>query len=338
MWPVQEQDGTTVTVLGAELWMGLAAPVAGHPEDRHDRARIRLLAKHDDRWEDLGDVFADGMSPGSREWSGSAIRRPDGLISIFYTAAGERGEAQPTFHQRVVEVRAALGIEDGTIRLERDAAHRVVLESDGELYLPADETSGAPGQIRAFRDPSWFRDPANGTEHLLVAASTRWGDGFSGAIAVARAGVDGWSLLPPLVVADGINHELERPHVIVHDDRYYLFFCTSRHAFHPAHRAPTGLYGFSAPSLHGPYEPLNGSGLVVANPPEQPDQAYAWLVLPDLSVVSFANYLSIGPVDLRQAEAGEARARFGGTAAPVFRLSLTGNSATVAAEALVPVS
>jgi levansucrase len=327
MWPVQEEDGATVVVLGSELWMALSAPAAGHPEERHDRARILLLASSGDRWEDLGYVFKDGTSLGSREWSGSAIRRPDGSISVFYTAAGERGEARPTFRQRVVEARPKLSIDRGTVQLERRVEHRVVLRADGDIYLPADEIDGAPGRIKAFRDPSWFRDPADGQEYLLVAASTRWQDRFSGAIAIARANSGGWDLLPPLVVADGINHEMERPHVIVHEGRYYLFFCTSRHGFQPGHRAPTGLYGFVAPTLRGPYEPLNGSGLIVQNPPTQPDLAYAWLVLPDLRVVSFVNYLSTNGIDHRHAGAEAARAQFGGTTAPVLILTLTKNGA-----------
>ncbi|MBP2326930.1 levansucrase [Kibdelosporangium banguiense] len=322
MWPVQEEDGSTVVVHDRELWMTLAAPATGHPEERHDRARIRLLARSNEGWEDLGNVFADGTSLGSREWSGSAIRRPDGSVSVFYTVAGERGEARPTFHQKVAEARPKLSIDRGSVHLERDVEHHVVLRSDGDIYLPADEIDGAPGRIKAFRDPAWFRDPADGQEYLLVAASTRWDDHFAGAVAIARANPDGWELLSPLVVADGINHEIERPHVVVHQGRYYLFFCTVRHNFHPVDCAPTGLYGFVAPTLTGPYEPLNGSGLVVRNPPAQPDRTYAWLVLPDLSVSSFVNYLSTNGLDLRHAGAQEARAQFGGTAAPAFTLTL----------------
>ncbi|MFD2357132.1 glycoside hydrolase family 68 protein [Nonomuraea ferruginea] len=119
-----------------------------------------------------------------------------------------------------------------------------------------------------------------------------------------------------MLVAEGVNHELERPHVIVHDSWYYLFFSTHRHSFHPADCAPTGLYGFAAPSLTGPYEPLNSSGLVIQNPSVAPDQAYAWLVLPDLRVVSFANYRSHQGMDPRSAGAAQARAGFGGTVAP----------------------
>ncbi|MGW8846210.1 glycoside hydrolase family 68 protein [Streptomyces xiamenensis] len=323
LWPVQEEDGSPTVLNGRELWMTLSAPASGHPELRHDIARLWLLARAGDNWTDLGPVFPDGASPGSREWSGCAVRRPDGTVSVFYTATGTRGEARPTFHQRVMEARPALIGTDGTVRPSPEAEHRVVLRSDGHAYLPADEVDGGPGRIKAFRDPAWFRDPADGSEYLLVAASVPWGDRFMGAVALARWTDGAWRLLAPLVVAEGVNHEIERPHVVVHDSRYYLFFCTSRQAFHPP-GAPTGLYGFVADALTGPYEPLNGSGLVLRNPPAQPDQAYAWWVLDDLRVVGFANYLRGDGADPRHLPAAEARASFGGTAAPVLRLGLHG--------------
>ncbi|RIQ18950.1 glycoside hydrolase family 68 protein [Jiangella rhizosphaerae] len=331
MWPVQEDDGSTAVVDGAELWMALAAPAGGHPEGRHDRARLRLLTRLDGRWTDRGDVFAPGASLGSREWSGSAVRRADGSVSTFYTAAGLRGTEPPTFHQRVAEARAELVSDADGIRLTGDTEHREVLRADGPHYLPADEVDGGPGRIRAFRDPYRFRDPADGREYLLVAASVPWRDRFMGAIALAAATADGWELGPPLLVADGVNHEIERPHIVVHRSRYYLFVCTTRQAFHPAGGAPTGLYGFVAPAIDGPYEPLNGSGLVLRNPPEQPYQAYAWLVLPTLDVHSFVDYLGPGGEDPRHASAEEARARFGGTFAPVLDLAIDGTSTVVRA-------
>ncbi len=330
LWPIQEENGATSVIGGHELWMALSAPAFGHPEERHDQARIRLLGRNGDQWQDLGNAFADGASPGSREWSGSAVRRPDGTVSVYYTAAGRRGEARPTYRQSVIETRPDLIASGGRIRLRQDAEHREILRSDGRMYLPADETDGAPGRIRAFRDPGWFRDPADARDYLLVAASTAWEDTFTGAIALAAPGADGWSPLPPLLIAEGVNHELERPHVIVHDSRYYLFFSTQRHTFHPAGSAPTGLYGFAAPTLTGPYEPLNESGLVLQNPSHEPDQAYAWLVLPDLQVISFANYRSDLGSDPRGAEAAQARAGFGGTIAPTLKLTLDGLTTSTA--------
>lgn len=328
LWPVQEMDGRPTTVHGAELWMTLSAPSVGHPELRHDSARLRLLAKADNEWTDLGHVFTDGSSPGSREWSGSAVRRPDGTISTFYTAAGDRGESKPTYHQRVVEARPQLIVDRDAIRLERQVEHRTIVRSGSHGYLPADEIDGGPGRIKAFRDPGWFRDPADGSEYLLIAASVPYRDRYSGAVALAKASPGGWALCPPLVVADGVNHEIERPHIVVHDSRYYLFFCTHRDSFDPRGAAPTGLYGFVGHSVAGPYAPLNGSGLVVGNPLTHPDQAYAWLVLSDLRVVGFANYLPGIHPDPRQAHADQARTQFAGTIAPVLDLALDGARTT----------
>jgi levansucrase len=332
LWPVQEADGSPSVVCGQELWMALSAPAVGHPEARHDVARLRLLARTGDEWDDLGNVFGDDASPGSREWSGSAVRRADGSVSVYYTAAGHRGEARPTYVQRVIEARPKLVTDRGRIRLEGPVEHHEVLRSDGRTYLPADELDGAPGRIRAFRDPGWFREPADGRQYLLVAASVSRQDGFLGAVALAAERRGGWSLLPPLLVADGVNHELERPHVVVHESRYYLFLVTQRHTFHPPGSAPTGLYGFVAPSLTGPYEPLNGSGLVIRNPSDEPDQAYAWWVLPDLRAIGFVNYRSAEGTDMRHAAATEARARFGGTIAPVVQLALDGATTSIVAE------
>jgi levansucrase len=329
LWPVQEKDGSPSVVEDRELWMALSAPASGHPEGRHDVARLRLLAHDANAWDDLGPAFADGATPGSREWSGSAVRRADGSVSIYYTAAGHRGEARPSYVQRVIEARPKLVASNGHIALEGLGEHREVLRSHGPAYLPADELDGTPGHIRAFRDPGWFRDPADGREYLLVAASVPARGGFMGAVALAAEERGRWSLLPPVLVADGINHELERPHVVVHESRYYLFLVTQRHTFHPPRSAPTGLYGFVASSLTGPYEPLNGSGLVIRNPSDEPDQAYAWWVLPDLRVMSFVNYRSAEGADMRAAAAVEARARFGGTIAPVLQLALDGATTAI---------
>jgi levansucrase len=326
-WPIQDAAGLPLVAGGRELWIALSAPAHGDPEDRHDIARLRLLGRRAGGWDDLGPVFADGASPGSREWSGSAVHRRDGSVSVFYTAAGRRGEARPTYLQRVIEARVRLAAEGTGVRIRSSGPHREIVRPHAPAYLRADEVEGAPGRIRAFRDPGWFRDPADGRGHLLIAASVPWRGGFMGAIALARKHRGGWTLLPPLLAAAGITHEIERPHVVMHDGRYYLFFSASRLAFHPRDSAPTALYGFAGPRLTGPYTPLNGSGLVIANPHAQPDQAYAWLVLQDLRVVSFANYRPAGGDG---SASDTARARFGGAVAPMLRLALDGDTTSLA--------
>jgi levansucrase len=67
---------------------------------------------------------------------------------------------------------------------------------------------------------------------------------------------------------------------------------------------------------------LNGTGLVFANPPEAPAQAYSWLVLPDLGVISFVDNWGQLP--------GTGPVRFGASFAPEIRLALDGAIATIA--------
>jgi levansucrase len=145
-------------------------------------------------------------------------------------------------------------------------------------------------------------------------------------IGIARADETGeYRLLPPLIAATGVNNELERPHIVRSDGRLYLFWSTQRGVFAPGITAPTGLYGATSASLDGPSELLNGHGLVLANPPEQPTQAYSWWVLPDLSMTSFVDYWR--PQDPAKSELEGRRDRFGGTFAPFLRIDLHGKSA-----------
>jgi levansucrase len=84
-----------------------------------------------------------------------------------------------------------------------------------------------------------------------------------------------------------------------------------------------------ASSVAGPWEPLNGSGLVAANPEEAPFQAYSWWVDAELNVWGFVDYPACTP-DTRRDDPAWRRARFGGTPAPVFRLALEADKAFIA--------
>ncbi|MDQ3874038.1 MAG: glycoside hydrolase family 68 protein [Actinomycetota bacterium] len=333
LWPVRELDGAVSLTADGELWIALSAPATGAPDARHDVTRLRLLAKRDGRWTHMGPVFPDGASPGSREWAGSTVHR-DGSVTVFYTAAGRRGEERRTFVQRIAQATGRLVIEGTRIELTDWSHHRESVQADGVVYLRAEEEYGEPGFIKAFRDPFFFRDPASDRDYLLFTGSLASAEtNFNGAIGIAEAGDDRWSrwsLLPPLLHAHGVNNELERPHVVVREGRYYLLFSTQRRTFHPDVTGPTGLYGFVGPSLLGPYEAINESGLVLQNPPEEPFQAYSWLVLNDLRVVSFVDFHSLRgrrPGDL--ASEREARSAFGGTIAPVLQLAFDGTRAWI---------
>jgi levansucrase len=328
--PLRLPDGQLADPGCGPVWMALSAPAVGDPGARHDRARLRLAAHPGAGWRDLGDVFPAGASLGSREWAGSAVLWPDDRVTVFYTAAGRQGETRPTFLQRIVSATASLG-PDGSPFLDSWGPHREVVQPDGARYMPADEDDGAPGFIKAFRDPFFFRDPADGTDHLVFTGSLAGAEtSFNGVIGAARRSGERWELLAPVITADGVNNELERPHVVVRDGTYYLFFSTQRRTFHPEISYPTGLWGFAGRSLLGPYEPLNGSGLVLANPPGEPYQAYSWLVLNDLTATSFVDSHSLAGRALADIEAegpDAARRHFGGTMAPTLQLAVRGTRA-----------
>lgn len=167
---------------------------------------------------------------------------------------------------------------------------REILAADGAVYRRADQLVGEIGTIKAFSDPEFFRDPRGTGDFPTFAASSAAMPGdFDGLVGLARLNADGSAeALAPLVDETGFNNELERPHLRVFGERYYLFWSTQTQVFAPdAGCWPTGLYGASAPALAGPWALLNGDGLVAANPASAPMQAYSWLVLPDGTVTSF---------------------------------------------------
>lgn len=327
MWPLQERDGSTAAVAGGDLWMALSSPQLGDPVLRHFHARIRLIHRKGGVWRDLGNLLPDGFGPGNREWAGSAVR--DGnVVTLFYTAAGRAGQAGG-YQQRLFQTTGTLE-PDGCIHGWSAPVESVL--ADGGVYLPADQTEGEPGRIWAFRDPAHFRDPANGSDYLAFTASLAQSQsGYRGAVGIARAGAGGWTLLPPLVHADGLNNELERPHVLHRDGHYYLFWSTQRSVFAPdAASGPNGLYGMVAESLAGPWRPLNGTGLVIANPQAEPGQCYSWWVTDGLDVISFIDHWGLQGRSLAD-DPALARASFGGTPAPMLKIALDGDRSTLLA-------
>lgn len=326
-WPVQEQDGRVARIDGGELMMLLSAPAEADPEARHARARIRLMHKRGDDWADLGPLLPDGFAPGSREWAGSAIIDQDHRnLTLYFTAAGVRGEAEPSFDQRLFETRASLAPGP---RLSGWSEPVESIARDGRIYQSDLVGGGAIGTIKAFRDPAYFRDAADGSEHLVFAASLAGSASpWNGAVGHA-ARLDGrWTLQPPLIAADGVNNELERPHLVAAAGLYYLFWSTQAKVFASGGpTGPNGLYGMVADRFAGPYRPINGSGLVFANPSAAPFQAYSWLVLDDLRVLGFADNVGLNRLPAGPAEA---RAHFGGTPAPELQLRLQGDRAWLA--------
>ncbi len=329
-WPVQCRDGRTASIGGATLWMMLSSRALPNPALRHGEARIRLIAQVGDTWIDCGNLLPDGIGPGTREWAGSAMLDDDGrTVTLYYTATGRPG-APFSFEQRLFETTGTLREDNRAI--EGWSVPTEIVASDGHHYVDTHAHQGVPGLIKGFRDPGYFRDPADDRDYLVFTGSDGRDDhSYNGVIGLIACSAGGWVLEPPVYSATTLCNELERPHVIHRDGLYYLFWSTQRHVFAPdGPTGPNGLYGAVADSLRGPYRLLNGTGLVAACPVDEPTQSYSWLVLGTLEVVSFVDYWGMRGRKLADYP-DLVRSNFGGTAAPLFRIALDGDASRVVA-------
>jgi levansucrase len=323
-WPALTPHGALAEVANGLLVIALSAPIAPNPDERHGLARLRLFHRVADHWRDLGPLLPDDFSPGSREWAGSALfDSKQHRLTLFFTAAGRRGETETSFEQRLftcdVRLQPDLRPNEWTTPIE-------LFRPDGQTYETDLTGGGALGTIKAFRDPWYLRDPERANEFMLFTASRpNARDDYNGLIGAAFRRGSTWQVDAPWVDATGINNELERPHTVANGGRVYLFWSTQRKVFAPSLRfAPTGLYGLVSDSLGAPWRPINGHGLVFANPEGAPCQAYSWQVLPDLSVWGFADLVGL---DRAPHTPEEARRHFGGAPAPTLRLALDDDQA-----------
>ncbi len=339
-WLLRTRDGSIATPGGYRVIFCLSAPSDLLPGKRHDVATIRYFySKDGEQWNRGGVAVEPADAFGSRQWAGSALLDDDGTCYLYYTAAGESGEEELTYTQRLAC--ASGGTVDASgqgLSLQGPWEHEILAEPDGEWYETEEQSRG---MIYTFRDPWFFEDPADGETYLLFEANTPVPEGsdacggdaaqqeFNGSIGIAHSpsgDPTDWTLQAPLLDAVGVNQELERPHIVVDDGQYYLFTASHVHTFAPGLSGYDALYGFVADSLRGAYEPLNGSGLVLTNPQNAPFQAYSWMVYQhrdELLVTSFFNYYDFDRPsldDVALLPEDEQMRRFGGTLAPTVRL------------------
>lgn len=230
-----------------------------------------------------------------------------------------------SYRQRLAVATANVTVSDGEVIFEDWSDHEVLLTGDETaLYATTQATEGGAGQIDAFRDPWYHRDEDTGDEYLLFTATMPRaeceGDGVVGIARSTGDDLRAWEMLPPMFDGHCVNNELERPHIVIEDDFTYLLFTTHSHTFRDDTSGPEGLYGFVADEFLGTYEPLNGTGLVLANPEEAPYQAYSWMTLPNGVATSFFQFFDIGG-DVEISYIGDQspefqREHFGGTFAP----------------------
>ncbi|WP_126664381.1 glycoside hydrolase family 68 protein [Haloterrigena salifodinae] len=348
-WPLRYRDGSIAKINGWQVVFSLTASKDLVPGARHNEATIRYFySRNGHDWQEGGTAFENPL--GHHQWAGSAMYdQSEDQIYHFYTATSP----EPEFRQRLALGKgASLRTSPHGVELTGDQEHVIIGEADGDLYQTL-EQSREQGIVYAFRDPWYFEHPETGEDLVVFEGNTPTeGDSpddpqsYNGNVGVMRATNDElteWELLPPNLEAIEVNQQLERPHYVFNNGKWYLFVLSHKFTFAPGLSGPDALYGFVSDSLYGEYEPLNGSGLVLANPESAPFQAYSWLAMPhgnDVLIESFENFRGLD--DTSRGEIGldevghlppeEQKELFGGTLAPSLKLQLEGTETRVVSE------
>ena len=210
-----------------------------------------------------------------------------------------------------------------------------------------------------FRDPQFFKDPATQKAYLLFEANTGAGCCAEASVSrdyIGGAGYDPLfaasaddarangcigiaeftngdyhtlNYLPPLLTTNLVTDEIERPNLVTYQGRYYLFCVTRSHNMTVASKdsaVSVFMLGFCADNLFGPYTPMNDSGVVIrqrhgaGGEGSHPQNVYSFITLPDLTVLTYANYCNSGTGDVQKLR----------TAGPSVRLAISGTTSRIA--------
>ncbi|MBD0378744.1 glycoside hydrolase family 68 protein [Paenibacillus sedimenti] len=358
-WPLQNRDGSLATIKGYKVAFALVAPRTYGWGERHTHARIGMFySKNGKDWTYAGVPYNTDKALGHHQWAGTAMLDEKGKVNLFYTAVtdmnanGGKEWNEDNWvlraEQRIATASFDIVADKEGIRLTNEGEHKIILEADGKYYETIEQFQKHGNIISAFRDPFFFQDPNTGKEYIIfegqspnttvkpenigdeeyrkthsVPDRAQYYNGNIGIAEVLDHDVTKLKLLPPLIESVGTNHQLERPHVVVNGDEYYLFTISHTFTYAPGLTGPDGVYGFYGKGgLRADYKPMNESGLVIGNPANNPYQAYSWLVLPNQQVISFINE----PRD------ANGNVQFAGTFNATVKVNLNGDKSEVGKE------
>ncbi len=313
-WPVRTRDGEIARINGQYIMVALSAPDSVQPSKRTPLSQLRyFLSENGEDWKLGGLLFGTSQPEGRAQWAGSAMYDDaSGNMYAFYTAVSGTPVPELEGTERTIQ-KLALGV--ARLTSVTDSAltfgtwqHDIISEPEGRFYeLP--QNADTIGVVYAYRDPFFYRDPANGREYVLFTANAAGLDtssglnrSFNSVVGIVEAQTEAlkqWTKLPPLFTGFGVNRQMERPHIINTNGLYYVFWLSHSFTFSAGFTGYEGLYGYAGASLFGEKEPLNGSSLVVANPPVVASQSYSFVALPAgegaAKVISFLNIVNDVP-------------------------------------------
>ncbi|MGR0319724.1 glycoside hydrolase family 68 protein [Agromyces sp. ZXT2-3] len=317
-----------------------------------------------------GEIFEDQSFTHQTQWSGSARIFKGGEIKLFFTDVAfyrnpDGSNIKPYDPRIALSVGKVHSNKNEVFFTGFDTVHDL-LQADGTYYQ-----TGEQNEFFNFRDPFTFEDPDNpGETYMVFEGNTampreeaycteedlgyRGGDPYaetveevnaSGAtyqianVGLAKAKneeLTEWEFLPPVLSANCVTDQTERPQYVFKDGKAYLFTISHRGTYAAGIDGPEGVYAFVGDGIRSDFQPLNhGSGLALGNPtnlnfaggqPFAPDynqhpghfQAYSHYVMPGGLVQSFIDTIGTHDDFVR-----------GGTLAPTVKIDLDGASSAV---------
>ncbi|MGC5225367.1 glycoside hydrolase family 68 protein [Micromonospora sp. DT81.3] len=317
-----------------------------------------------------GQIFEDQSYSHQTQWSGSARVFKGGEIKLFFTDVAfyrnpDGSDIKP-YDPRIALSVGKVHAGPGGVSFSGFDEVIDLLQADGTYYQ-----TGEQNPFFNFRDPFTFEDPAHpGETYMVFEGNTameretatcdeedlgyRDGDPYAetveevnnsdapldiGNIGLAKALNDDlteWEFLPPILSANCVTDQTERPQFVFKDGKYYLFTISHRSTYAEGLDGPEGVYAFVGNGIRSDFQPLNhGSGLALGNPtnlnfaggePFAPDfnqhpghfQAYSHYVMPGGLVQSFIDTIGTSDNFVR-----------GGTLAPTVRIDLEGDTSAV---------
>ncbi len=254
------------------------------PEQRFSSAYWRHFVSNDRgvTWHDEGPVLCSRDDPDAYDgytiWSGSVLKRHDGLVVAAYTGLQRGALALQSM---------AIAVSSDGYSFERVNPERPILSavldydelSSKGYYLGPRDTIGdtereEDGTFLCFRDPFLFIDDKDKT-HLYFGAKARQGKKILGALGHAvftdDRQISAVEILAPQFVPDaGAFNLLELPNVFMCNDTFYLIISTSRLEYfgQPDLEAQKSVRIYQSTSLNGPWQPYGPAGTHVLLQPE----------------------------------------------------------------------
>lgn len=312
-------------------------------------------------------IFGNITMTQNAEWSGSArLVNQGGKVSIYYTALAFNRTPEG---QDITPAVAIIARTDGQLHADRNGVrftgfkeHKALLKPDGKWYQ-----NGEQNPYYNFRDPFTFEDPAHpGTVYMVFegnSAVTRGsrscteGDlGYraddparedldtvmnSGAtyqmanvgLAVAtNPQLTEWKFLPPILSANCVTDQTERPQFVLKDGKYYLFTITHRSTYAAGIDGPDGVMGFVGDGIRSDFLPMNGgSGLVLGNPTDLNQAVGApYALAPNQNLRTFQSYSHyVMPGGLVESFIDAVGERRGGALAPTVKIDIAGDTSSI---------